>query len=477
MAQAFGLSVHALWECWVSTWVISADVLQIPMRDGEHHVLFNPLGNGEVVVVNERARNMLDYFQNPANKSTALRDWAGPGTEFRRVFAKLSRSGMLQQVGRPIKRPDFTRSEILTAWLHVTNDCNLDCPYCYLNKTAEPMSEETGRAAIEAMIKSAIAHGFKGVKMKYAGGEASLNYKLVILLHDYATDLAKAHGLKLYATLLSNGTALPAWLIRDLKSRDIRVMVSLDGINDTHNAVRPTKTGRPSFHIVERTIDRLIKLNHAPHLSITITARNASGLADVVRFALEREVSFSFNLFRDNDCASSFADLQFEEQEMISALLAGFQVIEENLPPWSVLGLILDRGQLLQPRQRSCGVGEDYVVISQTGTVASCHMEIEKTLGDVFKDDPLDLVRSSPRRTLNLVSDEKEGCRECSWRYWCTGGCTVATFRATGRYDIKSPNCAIYRAIYPEALRLEGLRLLKYAKAIPEPARVGAVRA
>jgi hypothetical protein len=41
----------------------------------------------------------------------------------------------------------------------------------------------------------------------------------------------------------------------------------------------------------------------------------------------------------------------------------------------------------------------------------------------------------------------------------------VATFRATGRYDIKSPNCRIYKAIHPEALRLEGLRLLKYAAA------------
>lgn len=48
------------------------------------------------------------------------------------------------------------------------------------------------------------------------------------------------------------------------------------------------------------------------------------------------------------------------------------------------------------------------------------------------------------------------------WRYWCAGGCPVATFAATGRYDVKSPNCGIYKAIYPEALKLEGLRLLKY---------------
>ncbi len=32
-----------------------------------------------------------------------------------------------------------------------------------------------------------------------------------------------------------------------------------------------------------------------------------------------------------------------------------------------------------------------------------------------------------------------------------------------GRYDIKSPNCNIYKAVYPHALRLGGLWLLKYA--------------
>ena len=78
---------------------------------------------------------------------------------------------------------------------------------------------------------------------------------------------------------------------------------------------------------------------------------------------------------------------------MISALLEAFAVIEEFLPRWSVLGSILDRGQLLQPRQQPCGVGHDYVVIDQHGKVAKCHMEIERRSGDVFRDDPLQLVR------------------------------------------------------------------------------------
>jgi uncharacterized protein len=325
------------------------------------------------------------------------------------------------------------------------------------------MDEATGRAAVDAVMQSAIAHGFPAVKLKYAGGEASLNHRLVLSLHAYARRLADERGLRLYATLLSNGVSLPPVFAEALKAEGIRVMISLDGLGERHDAQRPFASGKPSFHLVERTIAQLIAQDYAPHLSVTMTNRNASGVADVVRFALERDLTFSLNFFRDNDCADSFPDLRYEEQAMISALLGAFGVIEEFLPRWSVLGSILDRGQLLQPRRRSCGVGQDYVVIDQRGRVSKCHMEIERTLGDIFSDDPLRLVRRDETTALNLAVEEKEGCRDCTWRYWCSGGCTVATFRATGRYDIKSPNCHIYKAIYPAALRLEGLRLLKYA--------------
>jgi uncharacterized protein len=139
-------------------------------------------------------------------------------------------------------------------------------------------------------------------------------------------------------------------------------------------------------------------------------------------------------------------------------------VIEEMLPPWSVLGSILDRGQLLQPRQKVCGVGDDYVVVDQHGRIAQCHMELSKTLGDVRRVDPVRAIRSDSAPIRNLLVDDKAGCRDCTWRHWCSGGCAVATLAATGRFDARSPNCAIYKTIYPEAVRSEGMRLLAFAR-------------
>jgi uncharacterized protein len=442
-------------------WVRATDARELAVDDG-HWAVFNPAGDGGVVVLNEAARQILRRFDGPATHAQAQAPGPDTPAEVDAVVTRLSRAGIIHPVGQPA-RPVFGESATLTAWLHVSNACNLRCPYCYVHKSAAGMDSRVGRASVDALIDSALAHGFSTVKLKYAGGEASLNKELVLELDAYARERAAAHGLELQAVLLSNGVALRPAFVDALKAAGVRIMISLDGVGAAHDAQRPFVNGRPSFRNVEATIGQLLDQGHPPHLSITITSRNAAGVADAVRFALDRELTFSLNFFRDNECAADVTDLRFTETEMIDGLMDAFAVIRERPPSWSVLGSILDRGQLLQPRQRPCGVGQDYVVIDHAGKVAKCHMEVERTLGDVFRDDPVELVRRDTTTTLNLLVDEKEGCRDCSWRHWCSGGCPVATFAATGRYDVKSPNCGIYKAIYPEALKLEGLRLLKYA--------------
>jgi uncharacterized protein len=211
-------------------------------------------------------------------------------------------------------------------------------PYCYVAKSSEKMDEPVGMASVEAVVRSAVINRFSAVKLKYAGGEASVNHRLMVKLHARAKELAAENDLRLYPTLLSNGVGVPSALVETLKAEGIKVMISLDGVGAQHDIQRPFASGKPSFHLVERTIAQLAEQGHPPHLSITITNRNAGGIADAIRFALERNLTFGLNLFRDNDCAASFPDLQDEESAMIAALRDAFGVIEEFLPPWSVLG-------------------------------------------------------------------------------------------------------------------------------------------
>lgn len=429
----------------------------------EHHAaIFDPQGDAGVVVVNPPAHRVFDFFRNTRRVSELVTEFSDFSlSELGATVGLFQELGLLFEEGEKPPR-QFEPSSRLTAWLHVTDACNMACPYCYLNKSGQVMDEATGFAAVDAVFRSALAEKFQIVKLKYAGGEATLNFPLVLKLHDYAAQLAEHHQLALEAVILSNGAAFTAERIRDIKKRNIRVMISLDGLGASHDVQRPFVSGKGSFFAVNTGIERLIEADHKPHLSITITNRNLDGVGDTVKYALDRELTFSLNFYRENECSAGFVDLRYGEERMVNGILKVFRVIEENLPPWSILGAVLDRGQLVERRDRPCGVGQDYVVINHRGGVAKCHMEIEKTIADVHAQNMLAIVRDDREGAQNPSVEEKEGCRECQWRYWCSGGCPVATFKATGRYDVKSPNCNIYKAIYPEALRLEALRLLKY---------------
>jgi uncharacterized protein len=147
---------------------------------------------------------------------------------------------------------------------------------------------------------------------------------------------------------------------------------------------------------------------------------------------------------------------------LVAGVKAAYRAIEANLPSWSVIGSVLDLGQLISPHQHPCSAGRDYLVIDHKGHIAKCHMELNQPVTNVQHPDPLSVIRLSPVGLQNPAVQEKEDCNTCEWRYGCAGGCPIVAYRATGRYQAKSPNCNIYKTIYPEAVRLEGLRLLKF---------------
>lgn len=432
--------------------------LHISELDSEFNLVFNPLGHAGVVALNQEAIKLLQAFRQPRT----LAEVAGDAPEVLSATYRLAELNLLQPVE---SRLQVKRSQprTLTAWLHVTNECNLRCPYCYVHKSADDMEVERGRQAVDAVFRSALANDFRRVKLKYAGGEATLNFHTVLILHDHARGLADQHNLELDGVVLSNGVALSEPMINEMKARGIRLMISLDGVGQYHDEQRPFINGKGSFSHVEKALDRLSAKDFIPSISITLSNRNLKGLAETVGYVLKRGLPFTINFYRENECSTSFIDLNYQDDTIISAMKEAFAVIEADLPIHSLLGAIVDRANLDAPHDRPCGVGNSYLVINHKGGVVKCHMELEQAITDVSVPDPLQIIRMDQIGVQNPSVEEKEGCRDCHWRYWCAGGCPALTFRVTGRYDVKSPNCHIYKAIFPEVLRLEGLRLLKYS--------------
>ena len=424
----------------------------------EHTLTFNPRCGAGLAVLNASAKHVWEGYRTPKVEPLDRHD----GLASTLLLQQMISHGLLEAAVAPSVQTRWGSPRTLDAWLHITNACNLRCDYCYLDKSRDDMSETVGRAAIDALIRSATRGGFKRIRVKFAGGEPSLKLPLVYALQAYANRAAQAAGLESDSVLLTNGVMLSQATLADLKSRGIRITVSLDGIGEWQDLQRRHPNGRGSFTEVNRTLDKLASYGCRPFVSITVTGRNARGLPDLAGFLLDRGLPFNFNLFRDNDHPRA-DDLAPGDDRVVEALEQALSVIESRLPPYSLLGSLLDRCALDRLHERTCGVGESYLVFDPYGGVAKCHMTIDDPVTDVFSDDPLADIKKDSRGLQNPDADTKDGCSHCDWKYWCAGGCPFVTYRATGRYDTRSPYCRIYKAIIPQVLRLEGLRLMKLA--------------
>ena len=384
-----------------------------------------------------------------------------PADQTRATLQEMITLGLLVPVDIQPQVPPETPTALI-AWLHVTNACNLRCAYCYVPQTNESMSLEVGRQAIDAVFRSAARHNFQRVKLKYAGGEPSLRFGLVEQLHAHAQARADALGLELEAVILSNGVAVSDQMLETLLAQNIHLAISLDGLDGDHDTQRPLANGHGSAHLVLHTIERALALGLLPDVTVTITNRNLSTLPDTVAWLLQRDLRFCLNLYRENDLSADRTSLRLQDDRLITAMRKSFDVIEAHLPSRNLIGSLLDRVQIVIPHHYPCAVGHNHLAIDHHGRIAQCQMDMTHPVTDIWDDDPLAAVQSAPGGIPGLSVDEKEGCADCRWRYWCAGGCPLEAFRATGRYDTRSPHCAIYRALMPEVLRLEALRLVKY---------------
>jgi uncharacterized protein len=427
--------------------------------------------NDGLIVLNSHAGNILNAFASPSagNAPLSKADAVNPQTQ--EIAKKLAALGLLTTANDA--RPCFlgetcdlseSSSRSLTSWLHLTDRCNLRCIYCYLPHVREDMSSEVGHAAVDAVFRSALANDFRRIKIKYAGGEPLLRYPLILELHAYAKSKADTYGITIEEVILSNGCLLTEGIVGELKALNIRLMLSLDGIGPYHDVHRRYANGEGSFNNVSKAVDLALANGLVPNISVTVSSRTAEGLPDLLMWILERDLPFSLNFYRENEISTSYEDMRLDEEKIINGMLSAFKVIENNLPRRCFLGGITDRANLSFSHTRTCGVGQNYLVIDQNGQVAKCQMQIRKPTTNVYCENPLSIIQSDQVGIQNISVEEKEGCKACEWKYWCTGGCPLATYHATGSYSVKSPNCKIYKTLFPEVLRLEGLRLLKYAE-------------
>lgn len=159
----------------------------------------------------------------------------------------------------PNKKRQRRYSDYPMLSLRITEDCNLNCRYCFnryygLNtKQIKYMSEETAIKALNFFL-SHIKE--KKVWVIFFGGEPFLNFPVIKKTVEY---IKKIKNKKFILTIVTNGTIMNKSACQWLSDNNIEIMVSLDLPSLVHDKNRPFKDGSPSFEIVKNNLLLLAK--------------------------------------------------------------------------------------------------------------------------------------------------------------------------------------------------------------------------
>ena len=137
--------------------------------------------------------------------------------------------------------------------IQLTQNCNLRCSYCpymggYDNRTYsnKSINLETIRKGIDYILSH--SQNTKQISVGFYGGEPLLEMSLLKQAVEYIEEVKEGRTIRL--NLTTNGTLLSDDNVEYFMEKNIRVLLSLDGAREYHNAHRVFPNGEGSFDII-----------------------------------------------------------------------------------------------------------------------------------------------------------------------------------------------------------------------------------
>lgn len=313
--------------------------------------------------------------------------------------------------------------------LHVSNDCNLRCKYCFAgggnyNQARGMMTLQTAHAFVDFCIK----HFDKIGEVVFFGGEPMLNVEVMEYI---------CHQLGIYYhtgkssfvpqfSIITNGTLLTPAILRFIKKNISFITVSIDGpekINDTN---RVYKNGRGSYKKIARFIHTIVKETdvkiqyeatftnshidaHYAHKDIAETLNKEFGIDGLVVNEKEVDAGYTLEYLKTINCEDLTAN--------------DFKDLPEDF--WHILHAVAHN----ETRQL-CPVVKDIVAIGTDGSIYPCQMlngSLQNRLGNINGENIFNAPSLYTSVSSKLRGKKNDSCKGC-WTQKLCGGCMVKRF-------------------------------------------------
>lgn len=331
------------------------------------------------------------------------------------------------------KKP-VNRRAMTSAYLLLTENCNLRCTYCFEKDTrcvTKYMSKETAFKIIDFLFQQAIDNDVDDIKVTFFGGEPMLCPELMTDIINYAETRSKVNGKGTHYNVITNGTLynerieafLDVWL--EYKGK-IDIQLSIDGLPEIQDKNRPCASGERSSKLVETTIPKYkeyFKKHNLSrenlHIHACVSKESLPRIVDSYKYFVGDLGIVNSNfawVIEDNWDDKDLIIFRSQMQELVN-FLSGITTNERRFPFKHF------------SKSSGCSGGQNLIAFDTEGDIYACHRFFfynkdnrkNVVLGNV-DEGIIYPERREPLIGLNYSEISPEICQICvATNYSCTG--------------------------------------------------------
>lgn len=297
-----------------------------------------------------------------------------------------------------------------------TLDCNCRCWYCYEQHNAGTnMTHQTVELIKKHIDLKTSDPELQHFHLSFFGGEPLMGFHTVVIpLLKYAKDICHKRNINYSTHFTTNASLLTDKMISEFKESNIPIgfQITLDGNRKSHDSIRCTKTGQPTFDTIVANIHKLLQNGFKVSLRINYTTANLDTNYDII---------------------DEFKDLSDDEKKL---LRVNFQQIWQDSKPKSQEKSVnqikkqftknkLCDNSILTNNYRCYADCENKVVINYNGDVYKC------TARDFLSENREGLLRENGHVTFNekykkrmKIKHSNQICSACNIYPICMGMCS-----------------------------------------------------
>lgn len=315
----------------------------------------------------------------------------------------------------------------IKVFIDITNKCNLKCLHCHSD--SKPESDiNISFGKMKEIIDECYNLGVFVIKL--SGGE--------LLLRDdiwKIAEIIRTKGMGL--TMATNGTILSNYIIEMIKKYNVKIGVSLDGCEETHDKIR----GKGVYRKALDTLTQLVSAGINTKIHFTLMTKNLNEIYHMVELSKKLNVTLKVvrakPLNRAIDNGLALEHINNEYIKGISLLNECEQCKTEDI-------MKIDRGQasqiILNPLD--CGAGTRVLSIRANGDVSPCaFLGKEYVGGNINKDKISEIWKNSNQFYMIRNMPFNSNCLACERKDFCHGGCPAMSLYNTGRLNGIDPGC------------------------------------